>query len=149
MVDKASSGSERLGRLIDRLAEYVQNAPGGELLEDARQEGRDPAKTTMRVKGLLLRAVKNHQQGKLMRAEEEYQREVAAMKARPINLPPTPEQRRTLLSTLFSQQPQLKAAFTFQNRGFSELTDQDVENHLHKLALLGILDEMQLWEDDE
>ncbi len=149
MGDKANSGSERLGRILDRLAEYVQNAPGDELLEDGRREGRDPAKTTMRVKGLLREAVKNHKQKQLKRAEEEYERELAAMKSRHIKLPQTPERRRSLLSAIFSQQPQLKAAFTFQNRGFSELTDQDIENHLRKLALLGVLDDMQLPEDDD
>lgn len=149
MVDKAKSGSERLGRIVDRLAEYVQSAPGDELLEDARREGHDPGQTTKRVKGLLHQAVKNHQQKQLKRAEEEYEREVAAMKSRHIKLPQTPERRRALLSAVFSRQPQLQAAFTFQNRGFSELTDEDIENHLRKLALLGVLDEMQLPEDDE
>lgn len=149
MVDKANSGAERLGRILDRLAEHIQNAPGAELLEDARREGRDPGQTTVRVKGLLRQVVTNYQQKQLKKAEEEYEREVAAMKSRHIELPKTPERRRSLLSTIFSQEPQLEAAFTFQNRGFSELTDQDIENHLRKLALLGVLDEVQPPEDDE
>jgi hypothetical protein len=149
MSDKANSGAERLGRILDGLAEYIQNAPGDELLEDARGEGRDPAQTTMRVKGLLRQAVKNHQQKQLKRAEEDYEREVAAIKSRVIRLPRTAERRRSLLAAIFMRQPQLKLAFTFQNRGFSELTDEDINNHLRKLALLGVLDEMQLTEDDE
>lgn len=149
MDDKAKRGSERLSRVLDRLAEYVQTSPGDELLEDARREGRDPAQTTSRVKGLLRQAVKNYQQKQLEKAQLEYDREVAAMKSRHVSLPKAPEKRRSLLAAIFSQQPQLQAAFTFQNRGFSELTDQDVENHLRKLALLGVLDENHLLKDDE
>ncbi len=149
MGDKAKSGSVRLGRVLDRLAEYLRNSPGDELLEDARREGRDPAQTTLRVKGLFRQAVKNYEQKQLEKAQQEYEREVAAMKSRQISLPKAPEKRRSLLAAIFSQQPQLRAAFTFQNRGFSELTDQDIENHLRKLALLGVLDEMHLPADDE
>jgi len=149
MNDKKNSGAERLGRILDRVAEYVQNAPGEELLEDARNEGRDPAQTTIRVKGLLRQAVRDYQQKQLKRADEDYEREVAAIKSRQIRLPKTAEQRRGLLAAIFAQQPQLKLAFTFQNRGFSELTDEDVSNHLRKLGLLGVLDEMHLREDDE
>jgi len=71
------------------------------------------------------------------------------MKSRHVSLPKAPEKRRSLLAAIFSQEPQLQAAFTFQNRGFSELTDQDVENHLRKLVLLGVLDENHLLKDDE
>lgn len=143
MSDKAKSGAERLGRILDGLGEYIRNAPGDELLEDARSEGRDPAQTAAQVKGLLRQAVKGHQQKQLKKAEEDYEREVAAIRSREIILPKSAERRRSLLASIFSLQPQLQAAFTFQNRGFSELTDQDIENHLRKLALLGVLDDIK------
>jgi hypothetical protein len=149
MSDKTKNGAERLGGILDGLAEYIQNAPGDELLEDARNEGRDPAQTAVRVKGFLRQAVKSHQQKKLKKAEEDYEREVAEIKSRDIRLPQSAERRRSLLAAIFARQPQLKVAFTFQNRDFSELTDEDISNHLRKLALLGVLDEMQLTEDDE
>lgn len=147
MSDKAKSGAERLGRILDGLGEYIRNAPGDELLEDARSEGRDPAQTATRVKRLLRQAVKGHQQKQLKKAEEDYEREVAAIRSREIILPKNAEHRRSLLASIFSKQPQLQAAFTFQNRGFSELTDQDIENHLRKLALLGVLDDIKLPEN--
>lgn len=71
MSDKTKSDSNRLGRILDRLAEYVQNAPGDELLEDARREGRDPAQTTARMKGLFRQALKNHQEKQLANAQAE------------------------------------------------------------------------------
>jgi hypothetical protein len=149
MGDRAKSGSVRFGRVLDRLAESIQNSPGDELLEDVRRDGRDPAQTTLRVKGLFRQAVMNYQQKQLAKAQHGYEREIAAMKSRQIRLPKTSARRRSLLATIFSQQPQLRAALTFQNRGFSDLTDQDIENHLRKLALLGVLDEMRLSEDDD
>jgi hypothetical protein len=149
MSDKAKTGAERLGRILDGLGEYIRNAPGDELLEDARSEGRDPARTAVRVKGLLRQVVRGHRQKQLQKAEEGYEREVSALRSRDIILPKSPERRRNLLAAIFSQQPQLQAAFTFQNRGFSELTDQDIENHLRKLALLGVLDDIKLPETDE
>jgi hypothetical protein len=147
MSDKAKSGAERLGRILDGLGEYIRDAPGDELLDDARSEGRDPAQTAARVKGLLRQVVKGHQQKQLKKAEEDYEREVAAIRSRDIVLPKSPERRRSLLAAIFSQQPQLQAAFTFQNRSFSALTDQDIENHLRKLALLGVLDDIVLPEN--
>lgn len=149
MSDKAKRSSEEFGRILDGLAEYTQNAPGSELLEDARQEGRDPAQTTSRVKGLLRQAVATHKGKQLKKAEEEYEREVSILKSRQVALPKSPEHRRALLSAIFSRQPQLQAAFTFQNRGFSDLTDEDIESHLRKLALLGVLDDMKLSETDD
>jgi hypothetical protein len=149
MSNKEKSDSNRLGRILDRLAEYVQNAPGAELLEDARREGRDPAQTTARVKGLLRQALKNHQNKQLENAQVEYERTVTAMKSRTISLPKTATKRRDLLAAVFAKQPELRAAFTFQNRGFSELTDEDVENHLRTLGLLGVFDDMEPPEEHE
>jgi hypothetical protein len=149
MSDKSKSRSEEFGRILDGLAEYIQNAPGNELLEDARQDGRAPAQTSSRVKGLLRQAVTTHKERLLKKAEEEYEREVSVLKSRPVVLPKSPERRRTMLAAVFSRQPQLRAAFTFQNRGFSELTDDDIESHLRKLALLGVLEDIKLPETDD
>jgi len=149
MVNKPRSESERLGRILDRLAEYIENAPGEQLLEDARLEGRDPAQTMKRVKGLLRNAVKTRYLGELKKAQEGYEDAVAVMKSRFVKLPQTPEGRRSLLGAILSQHPALKAAFTFQNRDFTKLTDGDVENHLRKLALLGVFDDRKLPDEDD
>jgi len=149
MVNKPRSESERLGRILDRLAEYIETASGAQLLEDARLEGRDPAKTVKRVKGLLRQAVNTHSLRQLKKAQEGYEESVTAMKSRFVELPATPERRRSLLEAILSQQPALRPAFTFQNRDFTELTDEDVENHLRKLALLGVLDDGKLADEDD
>jgi hypothetical protein len=141
MVNKPRSESERLGRILDRLAEYIEDAPGEQLLEDAHLEGRDPAQTAKRVRALLAHAVNKHHAAHLKKAQDSYQEAVAAMKSRFVKLPQTPEGRRNLLGAILAQQPALRPAFTFQNRDFTELTDEDVENHLRKLALLGVLDD--------
>lgn len=149
MVNRPHSESERLGRILDRLAEYIENTPGEQLLEDARLEGRDPAQTAKSVKALLREAVKRHHVGWLRNAQVGYDEAVAAMKSRFVKLPETPGRRRSLLEAILSQQPALRPAFTFQNRDFTELTDEDVEKHLRKLALLGVLDDTRLPEEDD
>lgn len=54
--------AERLGRILDGLAEYIENAPAEALLEDARQEGHDPEQIAAHVRDVLKVAVKTHQQ---------------------------------------------------------------------------------------
>jgi len=131
--------------MLDGLAEHIESAPGEELVEDARCEGRDPDEIAARVKGVLLQAVSDHKQRELKKAREGYEQEVLVMKARHIELPERPEDRRGWLAAVFNQQPQLRAAFTMQNRDFSELTDVDVENHLRKLEMLGVLKDVKLY----
>jgi ATP-dependent helicase HepA len=63
MGDKLSSSeTQRSEKLLDALAEYIENAPGEELLEDARLEGRDPEQIAAHVKGVVENALKNHSQ---------------------------------------------------------------------------------------
>ena len=45
MANEYKSGSERFGRILDGLAQYIRSAPDEELSEAARAEGRDPAST--------------------------------------------------------------------------------------------------------
>ena len=148
MADKPRTDAKRLARILDGLAEYIQNSPAEALLEDARQEGHDPEQIAAHVRDVLKVAVKTHQQRELNRAREAYAQEVESIRTRPIQLPAKPETRRSWLQAVFAQQPRLQAAFTMQNREFSTLTDEDVEAHLRKLEMLGILKDIKLPEDN-
>lgn len=132
---------ERAEKILDGLAEYIENAPAEALLEDAREAGRDPEQIAAQAKSVLLQAVKSHQQRELLKAREAYQQEVASIRNRRIELPSKPETRRNWLQAVFAQQP---ALLTMQNRDFSELTDEDVEANLRKLEILGILKDIKL-----
>ena len=144
MANNSKSGSERFERILDGLAQYIRSAPDEELLEEVRAEGRDPVSTAAKVRGWVTEALQRHQRLELERQQQQYEREVAEMRSRKIVLPATPQRRRQLLSLVFSQRPQLMPAFTFQNRGFSDLTDEDIEKHLRKLVLLGVIKEEDL-----
>lgn len=147
MADKPNH-DEPAAKILDGLADYIENAPGEALLEDARDAGRDPEQMAAQVKNVLMRAVKNHQQRELLRARQAYEREVAAMRTRRIELPAKPETRRNWLAAVLAQRPQMQLAVTMQNRNFSELTNEDVEAHLRKLEMLGILKDVELPEDN-
>ena len=144
MADKGLSQTERLKRMLDALAENIEIAPGNEVIEDARLEQKKPDEIAAHGKNVLLQAVKSHQQRELKNAREGYEQEVLAIKARRIELPKQPEVRRTWLAAVLEQLPQLQAAFTIQNRNFSELSDEDVESHLRKLEILGVLKDVRL-----
>src|SRR3954462_13029036 len=57
----AMTESERLERILDGIGDYIVNASDEDLLEAARNEGRNPAETAVRVKRILLDAVKAFQ----------------------------------------------------------------------------------------
>ena len=148
MADKPGSQAERADRILDALADYIESATGDELLEDARHEGRDPTQIAAHVRNVLQQAVKTQQQGELKKAREGYDSEVASMRSRRIHLPAKAEVRRSWLAAVFVQQPQLRAAFTMQNRDFSDLTDEEIEAHLRKLEILGVLKDVKLPDDN-
>ncbi len=117
-------------------------------MEASREEGQNPSELAAHIKGVLKNAVRSFQQRELMKAKAAYEQEVAAISRRKVNLPKSPETRRKWLSAVLQQQPQFEVAFTLQNRDFSELTDEDIEAHLKKLEMLGVLKDVRLPEDD-
>jgi hypothetical protein len=148
MADKAPSQTERIRRILDGVAEHIQSAPGEELVEDARTQGENPEAVAAHVKSVLLTAITSYRQRELKAARESYEQAVVSMKARRVELPKRPDSRRRWLAAVFNQQPQLQAAFTMQNRDFSDLTDEDVEAHLRKLDALGVLKDVSLPDDN-
>ena len=139
MAGKARSHTERLARILDNFGDHIRNAPGDELLETAREEGRDPAETNARIKSVLLRVFKSHQQKALVEAKQGHQRELAHISEGHFNLPKTAEGRRSLFLAALAKAPQLQPAFTLQNRELTDLSDEDIECHLRKMAQLGVL----------
>jgi len=148
MRNKSRSHTERLARILDNLGRHIQTAPGDELLGAAREEGRDPAEVTARVKGILRSAFREHQQKALAEARRGYQDELASISERQFRLPRTAQGRRNWFLAVLAQAPQLQPAFTLQNRELSDLSDEDIESHLKKLAQLGVLDAISLPEEE-
>lgn len=147
MGDKAKNDTERLGRIIDGLGEVILNATDDEILQSAREENRNPAEVSSRVKGILRGAVRSQQQAELIAAKAAYRRQAAAMVEATFELPKTNEGRRALFMTAMSQLPQFQPAFTFQNRDFKDFSDEDIEVQLRKMALLDLLSQVKVLKD--
>jgi hypothetical protein len=148
MAGRARSHTERLARILDNFGEHIRNAPSDELFETAREEGRDPAETNARIKSILLGVFKSHQQKGLMEARQGHQQELARISECHFNLPKTAEGRRSWFRAVLVQASQLEPAFTMQNRELSDLSDEDIEAHLKKLANLGVLNAIRLPEEE-
>jgi hypothetical protein len=148
MAGKARSHTGRLVRIIDNLGEHIRNVSGDELLEIANEDGRDPAEVNARIKALLRSTFKTYQQKILAEARQGYHRELANISEGRFHLPKTAEARRSWFLSTLSQAPELQPAFTLQNRELSELSDEDIECHLRKLAQLGVLNAIRLPEEE-
>lgn len=140
MTDKERSHTEKLEKILDFLGDHIRSAPGDELIEAAREEGRDPGEENTRLKGLLLKRLKSHQQRTLAEAREGYERELASMSRGDCNLPDTPEERRALfMATIAQASSQLQSTFTMQHRDLSDFSDEDIVANLRKFQQLGLL----------
>jgi hypothetical protein len=148
MAAKARNQAERFARILDSLCEDIRTAPGEELLQSANEAGRDPALTNARVKSLLRSTFKAYQQRVLREARHEYERELANISEGHFDLPKTARGRRSWFLAALNQAPQLLPAFTLQNRDLSDLSDEDIESHLRKLAQLGVLKAIRLPEEE-
>jgi hypothetical protein len=148
MAGRTLGHTKRLARILDNLGEHIRTAPGDDLIEAAREEGRDPVETNARIKSLFLHSLKSHQQKDLSEAKQGHQRELARIREGQFNLPKTAAGRRSWFLAVLSQAPQLKPAFTLQNRDLSALSDEDIEGHLKKFANLGVLDAIELPEKE-
>lgn len=148
MAAKARNQAERFARIMDSLCEDIRTAPGEELLQSAGEAGRDPALTNARVKNLLRSTFKTYQQKFLMESRQGYERELAAISEGYFDLPKTAQGRRSWFVAALSQAPQLLPAFTLQNRELTDLSDEDIECHLRKLAQLGVLKAIRLPEKE-
>lgn len=140
MPNKIRSHTEKLDRILDFLGDHIRSAPADELIEAARQEGRDAGEENTRLKSFLLSKFKSHQQKRLAAAREGYQREQARISEGDFNLPDTPEERRTLfMATITQASSQMQCTFTMQHRDLSDFSDEDIVANLKKFAELGLL----------
>ena len=146
MANKKTN-SERLGAMVDALAESICNESDDELLEDLRQEGVDPEAEANRLKDMMLDTLKAFQQRGLVSAQEGYRRRVEQLEKKKYPIPENRQAQRSLFSFVL-QQPQYAGLVTAQYRDLKDLSDEDLETCLEDLAELGILDEMDKTDDE-
>jgi hypothetical protein len=130
MAGKERSHTERLEKILDFLGDHIRSAPGDELMQAARDEGRDPGEENTRLKGLLLEKLKAHQQKKLKEARAGFERELASISEGNFNLPSTPAERKALFIATLARASQLQTPFTMQHRDLSDFSDEDIVANL-------------------
>jgi hypothetical protein len=144
MAEKPRDYEAELRAIMDALAESVAEASDADLLGEAREAGEDPARSAERVRAVLRRAAKDHDQRLLREAKKAYEERIKSLQARPYVLPKTTESRRNLFTVVMNRKPQLgQALLTAQHREFKDLTDADIQSFLEQLAALGVLDEFE------
>jgi hypothetical protein len=128
----------RHARLFAALAEDVARLGDEATLADWAEDGDEALATAARLRTRLRLAVKDERQRRLRDAAAEYERVRQAMHGRWLDMPETADGRRALLTTLLQRDARAQAAFSYQNRDFSALSDDDVESLLVQLGTLGV-----------
>jgi hypothetical protein len=130
-----------LREVMNELAEAVAEASDKELLAEAQETGLDLEVEAESVRAVFRRSVDKFRKHKLEQARRDYEHAASALFTKSYRLPETPRDRRSLLTNLLAAQPQMQGMLTVQFRELDQLSDEDVESSLRKLAELGILDD--------
>jgi hypothetical protein len=148
--NKLQNYEKELQAIMYALAESVAEASDEDILTETQEDGENPDDAAERVRNVLLGAVKDFRQRRLVEAQRQYELHIAAMERKKYNLPATTGERRNLLNLVLSRQPEMQSALlTAQYRDFKDLTDADVESYLKQLQELGALDNISNTEDEE
>ena len=140
MSSKARNYRREFEAFMDAIAQSIEMARDEELLQEARDEGRDPHADASTLRASLLHTVREHRVKTLREARSAYDREVRNLKSRDFDLPKQPSEMRALLAHVFSARPEMQAVLTAQHRDLKDLSDSDIESCLKRLAALGVLD---------
>lgn len=142
MSTELDNDARRLAALIAHLDEADATASDDEILADARAVGIDPKNDAVRLKSVMLSAVKRFQQRALHAAKAGYAMEVEAIQAQTRRIPTTTSERRQLFELVVAKQPQYAEMYTTQHRELKDLTDADIESYLEDLDALGVLKDL-------
>ena len=131
-----------LREVMNALAEAVAEASDEEIQAEAQETGLDLEAEAESVRALLRRSVEKFKRRKLEQARRDYELAASALFTKAYHLPETPQERRSLLTNILAAQPQMQGMLTVQFRELEQLSDEDIESSLRKLAELGMLDDL-------
>lgn len=150
MSNKERDYKQGLAHVLNTLAESTLDLSDEEVEAEIREEGDDPKEAADRVRNILRRAVKDHQQSLLREAQERYEARVAAMNNEESFMTASTEEQRDLFMAVMSNKPEFGSALlTAQHRDFKDLTEADIKSYLKQLKALGALDDLTKPEDGE
>ena len=147
---KPQSYEKELQAIMYALAESVAEASDEDILTEMQEEGENPEVAAERVRNVLLGAVKDFRQRRLVEAQRQYELHIATMEKKNYILPTSTGERRKLLDLVLSRQPVMRSALlTSQYRDFKDLTDDDVGSYLRQLQELGALDDISEFAEEK
>jgi hypothetical protein len=138
-----------LREVMNALAEAATEASDEELLAEAQETGLDLEAEAESVRAVLRGSVDKFRKRKLEQARRDYEIAASALFTKKYSLPETPSERKSLLTNLLIAQPQMQDMLTVQFRELDQLSDEDVESSLRKLAELGMLDDLSDTSNEE
>lgn len=138
-----------LREVMNALAEAVAEASDEELLTEAQDAGLALEAEAENVRAVLRRSVEKFKKRKLEQARRDYEIAASTLFTKKYSLPETPRERRSLLTSILTAQPQMQGMLTVQFRELDQLSDDDIETSLKKLAELGMLDNLLDKSDEE
>lgn len=130
-----------LKEVMNALAETIAEATDEELLAEAQEAGLDLETEAESVRAVLHRSLDKFKKQKLEQARRDYELAASALLTKKYSLPNSPRERRNLLTNILAAQPQMQGMLTVQFRELDQLSDEDIESSLRKLAELGILED--------
>lgn len=142
MPKKSRDYRGELREVMNALAEAVAEASDEELLAEAQEAGLDLEAEAESVRAVLRRSVEKFKKRKLEQARRDYELAASALFTKTYHLPETSRERRDLLTNILAAKPQMQGMLTVQFRELDQLSDEDVESSLRKLAELGMLDDL-------
>jgi hypothetical protein len=131
-----------LREVMNALADSVAETSDKELLAEAQEAGLDLEAEAESVRAVLRRSIDKFRKRKLEQARRDYEIAASALFTKEYSLPETPRDRKRLLTNILAAKPQMQDMLTVQFRELDQLSDEDVESSLRKLAELGILDDL-------
>jgi hypothetical protein len=134
------SEDEKMRVLFEALADELDSMSDEEVVEECLEGGRSPQEIAQHTRAVLQSAVRSFNQRVLTESRAERtggRKMIAALRS---ILPLEPQQRRSMLATVFQNQPDARDAWTARWNDYEEMTDADIELALAELAQLGLID---------
>ncbi len=137
MADRTRNYEEELARIEDELSESTLYMTDEEIVEEIREEGRDPDEVNDRVKQILRETTKHYRQRSLIKAQGLYDNHVAELRLVKGDVPQSLDEQRRMIGDLLASNSQFsRGLLTTHFRDFENLADEDVESYLRQLLKL-------------
>ncbi|HEY3569916.1 MAG TPA: hypothetical protein VGP73_18425 [Thermoanaerobaculia bacterium] len=141
MSRKSRDYRGELREVMNALAETIAGSSNEEILAEAQEAGLDLEAEAESVRAVLRRSLDKFKKQKLEQARRDYELAASALLTNKYSLPNSPRERRDLLTNILVAQPQMQGMLTVQFRELDQLSDEDIESSLRKLAELGVLED--------